>query len=126
VKLEIEQTQISPAIEIESQLFEIAQKRPLFFEQGLGEPARAIAANVLTPLPSMFGADAGGGEVAPIAAAFGASDQLADTLFGNEAIVDGNAAVQEGGTSSPLHVNAHRVLRAAWSVPVLVRSSWSF
>jgi hypothetical protein len=50
----------------------------------------------------MAGADASGCEVTPAAAAFGASDEFADALFGNEMIVDGNTASEEVGAKSLL------------------------
>jgi hypothetical protein len=40
----------------------------------------------------VVGADAGAGKIPAIAAAAGAANQLADALFGNEAIVNGDAA----------------------------------
>jgi len=43
----------------------------------------------------MPGADAGGREVTPAAAPFGASDELADPLFGYEMIVDRNTAPEK-------------------------------
>jgi len=91
-------------------LFEIAQERTLFFEQRRGDPARAVAANVAAQLRSALGADPGAGKIiTAVAAAFGASDQFADTLLGNEAIVDGNAAAEEGRTRSKPRINAHGV-----------------
>jgi hypothetical protein len=118
VELEIEQTQTASAIDIESQLFEIAEQRTLFFEQRRSEPAGAIAANVVAHLQSAVGADAGYGKIPALAAASGASNELADTLFGNEMIVHSNAAPQEARARSVLQVNAHGVPagRAAWPV----------
>jgi hypothetical protein len=78
VQLEIEQTKKSLAVEIEAQLLEITQQRPLCCKQGRSYPARAIAADLLAPLQSLIGADAGGAKIAPGTAKVSAIDQLAD------------------------------------------------
>jgi hypothetical protein len=92
-----------------------------------GEPADAIAANVVAPLQSMVGADARGGEFTAIAAPFGAPDQLTDPVLGDEAVVDGNTAPQEVRTRSLRYLNAHGVPvgRGVWPVPVVGRASWA-
>jgi hypothetical protein len=115
VKLEIEQTEIASAIDIESQLLEIAEQRTLFFEQWRSEPAGAIAANIAALLQSMVGADAGAGKIPAIAAAAGAANQLADALVGNEAIAHRDAVAHQslGGTASSATAcdfNVHGVL----------------
>ncbi len=57
----------------------------------------------------MPGADAGGREVTPAAAPFGASDELADPLFGYEMIVDRNTAPEKVCARPALQVSAHDV-----------------
>jgi hypothetical protein len=92
MQFEVEQAEPARPVELESQLLEIAEQRPLFFEQRLNQPTGEIAANLLTLLQARTGPHARGAELAPSAAHPRAVDQLADSRSGQKAIANRNAA----------------------------------
>lgn len=91
MQLEIEQAEISLAIEFEAQTLEIVEQRSLFGEERFRQPTRGVPTNLAASLEAALRPDSGGRKIPADASPCGALVQSKNPRRRQKAVADRQA-----------------------------------
>ncbi len=91
MQLQIEEAQKSFEVQLQTELLEIVEQRPLRRQEAFHEPTRGIAADVLAPLCPSLTTDARRGEFAPAQADSCAVEKFEHARLAGEAVAYGDS-----------------------------------